>query len=256
MEKIDVTVAMPLFNMGQIATLALEGLCQQKTNCNWELIICEEQTDNMLSKEILDTYTKRLNDANCKIIKYIPLSNWISLGQKWKLISENSNDSDCFILQAGDCLSHSNRIQMSFESINNGYDYYDENKGYWYSFRLNKTILWEPIKSYNHPCRLYMAWRTDLFKKIPNNNISKNVDSYIYNTLSSFLNNIKKFRNETLYEDGVDTDGYNCISSRDNFFINLPNNMFKESKNDICNLIPLLNEYKGKNLNKRIKDGE
>ena len=147
MEKIDVTVAMPLFNMGQIATLALEGLCQQKTNCNWELIICEEQTDNMLSKEILDTYTKRLNDANCKIIKYIPLSNWISLGQKWKLISENSNDSDCFILQAGDCLSHSNRIQMSFESINNGYDYYDENKGYWYSFRLNKTILWEPIKS-------------------------------------------------------------------------------------------------------------
>lgn len=253
---IDVTIAMPLFNMGQIATLALEGLCQQKTTCKWELIICEEQTDNMLSKKKLDEYESRLKNAGCVLIKYLPLTKWIPLGKKWKLISDNTSDSICFILQAGDCFSHSNRIQETFNSISNGYDYYDENKGYWYSFRLNKTILWEPNKSYNHPCRLNMGWKTELFKKLPDNDVSKNVDGYIYRTISSKVNNLKKFRNETLYIDGVDTDGYNCISSRDEFFIKLPNNIFKESDIDITNSINILNIYKGKNLNKRIKDNE
>jgi|GEM_PF-5060435 len=53
--KIHATVAMPLYNMGKIAELALEGLCNQVTDYKWELIVCEEQNDQMLGWEkILD----------------------------------------------------------------------------------------------------------------------------------------------------------------------------------------------------------
>ena len=53
--NIVATVAMPLYNMGKIAELALEGLCNQVTDYKWELIVCEEQNDQMLGWEkILD----------------------------------------------------------------------------------------------------------------------------------------------------------------------------------------------------------
>lgn len=253
--NIDITVGMPLYNMGQIATIALEGLCNQNTSLNWELIICEEQTDNMLSKDVLDSYKERLENAGCKRIMYIPLDEWIPLGKKWTLLAKEASDSKAFILQAGDCLPHSKRIQETFNAISENYDYYDENRGYWYSFRLDKSIQWYPNpKKYKHPCALNMAWRTNLFKQLPDNDFKKNIDGYIYRTLSKMVDNIKKYRNEKIYTDGVDTDGYNCISQRDEFFSNIPNDIFKESDIDICEYNPILNEYKGRQLNKRIKD--
>ncbi|MEX0940095.1 MAG: hypothetical protein WDZ41_01945 [Candidatus Babeliales bacterium] len=253
--KVDVTVGIPLYNMGQIATLALEGLCKQKTTCKWELIVCEEQTENMLSQKVLETYEKRLKKAGCVKIIYAPLKEWIPLAKKWTLIAENSSDSKCFILQAGDCLPHSKRIQQSFNKINKGYDYYDENRGYWYSFRLDKTILWKPNERYYlHPCRLNMAWKTELFKQLPLSNVKKNVDGFIYNSLLKIKKDLKKYTNNTLYIDGVDTDGYNCISSRDRFFKTVPNMLFQDPKLDVCTLIPILNDYKNKQLNTRIKD--
>ena len=88
---------------------------------------------------------------------------------------------------------------------------------------------------------------------MPDSNVPMNVDGYIYRTLSPD-NKVKKFRNENLYQDGVDTDGYNCISNRDKAFKNLPNDVFKETDVNICDYIPILNKYKGKTLNKRIKD--
>lgn len=41
-----ITVGLPVYNSNQIAWLAMEGLCNQKKNYTWELIICEEQHKN------------------------------------------------------------------------------------------------------------------------------------------------------------------------------------------------------------------
>ena len=45
--KIDVTVALPTWENKDIIWLQLESLCKQETQYKWELVVCEEQTENM-----------------------------------------------------------------------------------------------------------------------------------------------------------------------------------------------------------------
>lgn len=237
-----ITVAMPLYNMGQIATLALEGLCNQKTQYPWELIVCEEQNESSLGIEKLFSYEDRLRDANCVRIKYLPLMKWKPLGDKWRLIAEESSDTIGFILQAGDDYSHSKRIELTCETMLSGYTFYNEHTSYWYSFRLNKTILFNPDDSkYTHPCKLNMAWKTSLIKQLPKNEQKMNVDHFLYTQMSK-IEKVKKYTNYELYDDGVFVDGYNIISSRNKFFIQ-ENHLYKFTDVDIKNRIPILNDY-------------
>lgn len=249
-KEIFASVAMPLFNMGQISTLALESLCNQKTRYKWELIVCEELYDNPLGEKKLMEYEERLKMAGCIRIKYIGIEEWIPLGQKWKVLSENASDTKCFILQAGDCYAHEHRIEKTCKAFNKGYNYYDEDQGYFYSYRLNKTILFKPVNN-SHPCRLNMAWDTSLFKKLPNNDTKKNVDNFLYVTFQK-IEKIEKYRNYDLHI-GVDVDGYNIISSRDTFFLE-KNDIFKSTDIDITEKLPILNKYKKLKLTKRFKD--
>lgn len=248
--KVRATVAMPLFNMGQIATLALEGLCNQKTDYLWELVVCEEVNDKCLGRDVLYSYEERLRQANCVEIKYKGLSQWIPLSKKWHIIASMSADTDCFILQAGDCYAHSKRIECTVNALATGkYNYYDEQKGYFYSFKHNKTILFSPNPTtIQHPCRLNMAWKTSLFKKLPAADVRRGVDGFIYSALSGF-EKIQTYRNVGPYEDGVDVDGYNMISSRDASFLFLKKkNPYIRTHIDMVKALPILNNYKNLKL--------
>ena len=248
-----ITVGMPLYNMGQIATIALESLCNQKTNYNWELIVCEEQNEDRLGKDTLYSYKEKLEEANCVRIIYIPLSEWVPLGEKWKIIASNASNTIGFILQAGDCYAHSERIESTTNAFLSGYTYYDESKGFFYSFRLKKTILFDPdIKKYNHPCKLNMAWKTNLIKKLNTNNQKMNVDGFLYRELSK-IEPIIKYSNNKLHMDGVDLDGYNIISSRNKFFV-AENNLFKFTDVDMTERLPILKNYFDLNLTVPMKE--
>lgn len=246
------TVAMPLYNMKQIATLALEGLCSQQTKYKWELIVCEEQTKQALGHDALIKYKERLGNAGCTNIKYISLSDWIPLGQKWKVIAEQADDTKCFLLQAGDCHAHNQRIENTCAAFEGDINYYDEAIGYFHSFRLNKTALFSPDDDYPHPCRLNMAWLTSLFKTLSDNDQRMGVDWYLYQRMKS-KQTIKKFRNRELHETGVDVDGYNVISARDALFLK-ENKLIKPVEVDIFKNIPILEKYKGLALTKRFND--
>lgn len=252
---VRLTVGLPLYNMGQIAELALTGLCNQKDlSFEWELLVIEEQTSNSLSRKKLMSYKNRLRSVGCTKIKYIPLKEWIPLGRKWHLLAQKSSEtSTCFLLQAGDCYPNSLRLRNTYNSFSKGCDYYDEGTGLWYSYRMDKTILWKPNDTYTHPCMLNMAWSTKLIKQLPDNNKKKNIDRFLYKTLSS-NRYLTKYRNESPPLDGVDTDGYNCISVRDGLFSTLPNKIFIETDMDALEEVPELIKYKGRTLNKRIKD--
>jgi hypothetical protein len=256
--KISITVAMPLYNMGQIATLALEGLCNQKTKCNWELLVCEEDNDKALGIDKLMSYEEKLKAANCVNIKYIPLSEWVPLGMKWKILAQNASNTLGFLLQAGDCYAHSKRIENSYRAFLQKFSYYDEQKGFFYSFRLDKTILFNPKDLYTkHPCRLNMAWKTQLIKKLPDNDKKINIDGYLYYTLSR-LEPLRKYRDTDLHTDGVDVDGYNIISARNSFFTE-PNDIFEFTDVNMKEYIPILNEYSNLELTvpfKEIKNNE
>jgi hypothetical protein len=264
MENVNIvaTVGMPLYNMGVIAELALEGLANQKTQYKWELIVCEENTEEKLGNEVLQSYKERLEEAGCISIKYIELPEWVPLGQKWKIIADAADDTLCFILQAGDCYAHSKRIESTCSAfLSSKIDYYDEERGYFYSFRLNKTILFNRKRKNEHPCRLNMAWLTSLIKMLPESKQKMNVDNYLFNTLQAkqrrvLKRNIVKYRNNELYADGVDTDGYNKISSRDRYFkIKHDDDFFQHTDFDALAEIPILQKFQNKKLTrKRFKD--
>jgi hypothetical protein len=232
-ETLFATVALPLYNMGQIVELTLEGLSKQKTSYKWELIVCEENNGNHYGHEKLLKWEDNLKFVGCERIIYIPLQEWIPLGQKWKILAEAASSTHCFILQAGDCHPHSLRIQETCEAFEKeNCNYYDEQQGYFYSYKYNKTILFNPDNTYTHNCRLNMAWETNLFKRLPNNDRKRIVDSFLYAQLNK-IETIKKYRNFDLHEDGVDVDGYNMISSRDGFFIKENYNyIFKKVKHE------------------------
>ena len=263
MENVNIvaTVAMPLYNMGVIAELALEGLANQRTQYKWELIVCEENTEEKLGNEVLQSYKERLEKAGCISIKYIELPEWVPLGQKWKIIADAADDTLCFILQAGDDYSHSKRIESTCSAfLSSKIDYYDEEHGYFYSFRLNKTILYNFTHNW-HSCRLNMAWLTSLIKMLPESNQKINGDSYLFNTLQTkkrreLKRNIVKYRNTELHTDGVYTDGYNKISSRDYHFKMKHNDgIFQLTDFDALAEIPILQKFQNKKLtHKRFKD--
>ena len=239
--NIVATVAMPLYNMGKIAELALEGLCNQVTDYKWELIVCEEQNDQMLGWEKIQEYEDSLIEAGCESFGYIPLKEWIPLGQKWKIMAELASDTECFILQAGDCYPHDRRIEETVDAfLAMQCNYYDEQKGYFYSFKHKKTIFFDPAPNYFHPCRLNMAWKTSLIKKLPDNKVRKSVDGYLYNTLKAIVP-IIPYRNKSFHI-GVDTHGYNNISKRAQFFTK-PNNIFKPTEVDITEELPILKKF-------------
>lgn len=247
--EIKITVALPLYNMGKIVELALHGLANQETIYPWELIICEENLGDYYGLKKFMSWEKDLKSNGCVKIHYIKLKEWVPLGQKWKILAHAASDTTCFILQAGDCLPHSKRLQETcdaFEKIN--CNYYDEQQGYFYSYALNKTIIFNPTELYKHPCRLNMAWSTQLIKTLPDNTMKKNVDGFLWSELSK-KEKIVKFRNNSFHNDGVDTDGYNNISRRSRFFME-KSQIFQSTNIDLINAIPILNKFKGLELTK------
>jgi hypothetical protein len=244
-----ITVALPLYNMGKIVELALHGLSNQSTAYDWELLICEETFGDYYGYDKFMSWKKELEKNGCVRLHYIPLKEWVPLGQKWRMLAQAASDSTCFILQAGDCLSHSKRLQSTYDAFkNHKCNYYDEQKGYFYSYELNKTIIFNPDSTYKHECRLNMAWSTSLMKKLQNNGRRRIVDSFLFSELSK-KEKIIKFRNQELHEDGFDADGYNNISSRSKFF-KQESHIFQFTDVDLAKRNPILNKFKGLEITK------
>lgn len=79
-----------------------------------------------------------------------------------------------------------------------------------------------------------------MIKQLPDSQVKKSVDKYLYSTLGR-IEPIIRYRNEELFA-GVDTDGYNLISKRDKFFTK-PNNIFKPTEGDITEQLPILKKF-------------
>lgn len=213
---IQLTVALPVFNSKDILWLSLESLCrQEEINFDWELIIAEEQ-ENAFGFNNITQYSKRLLNAGCKRVKYIPIKDWLPLGEKWTLIANSANEnSKVFILQAADCYSEPKRLSKTYnEIINNNFDWVQNTKGLFFNVKTKKHILYNAVQQ----CGLNMATRIELIKKINLTGIKKNVDGTIFRAIRP-----KKVLNidseDFLF--GVDTHGLNNISKgRENYFEN------------------------------------
>jgi len=220
------TVALPVYNSKEIAWVALESLSNQiDINFNWELIVYEEKHKNSVFPEILDHYIEKLKQINCSRIVFITNTEHILLIDKWISIANNvSSTSSCFILHAADCYSPKNRLQVSYQKIvNEDYDWYDQSKGYFYSFISDRVFLYD----YKGLTNLNMALKPNYVKTLPKSELKKGIDGYIYNwsitTCKRSGKNFRRYFDDELYQDSIDTHGFNNISiSRENYFTTKP----------------------------------
>ncbi len=220
-KDIKQTVGLPCFNAKKIGFLAMEGLVAQKDiDWNWELLVIEEQNENMLGEQFFDSYREKLLSVNCVRIEYIKLSEWMPLGQKWKVLgAAASPNSVSFLLHAIDCLSFNTRLSMSQKLVKNGADWVDFTRGYFYSFVSNSMILYDTAEN-PLMTNLNMAIQSSLMRKLPDTNRKSCVDSYLYKYISSTNRKCRSRRIDTLFDSGFDSDGYNLISKRQEYYSN------------------------------------
>jgi len=254
--NIELTVALPVYNSKKICWLALESLSNQiEIDFDWELIIYEESHDNSVFPEILERYEDLLKSKNCKRIVFVTNNKKVLLVDKWISIGKNvSETSKCFVLHAADCYSPQRRLKTTYNKIvKEDYDWYDQTKGYFYSFISNKVFL------YNHKglTNLNMALKPDYIKTLPSSTLKKGIDGYIYKHCQKVISEqgkkLNHYYDNNLYNDSVDTHGFNNISKgREQFFTTL-SHIFQDPKVSINETD--LPTFVKTNINKLSSDG-
>ncbi len=235
-ENVELTVALPVFNSKDILWIAMEGLCNQKDiDFKWELLICEEKHSNAIGIDFFNQYIDRLKDVGCCRITYIHLSEWVNLPTKWKILGEHTHKkSKTFLLQAADCYSYSLRLHNTYKKIvKENYDWYDVTKGYFYSFISDRLVLYN-IKSLTN---LNMGFKTSYARKIPNSDLKRGIDGFLFNMFGKIKKKkLKVFQDNTLYNTGIDTHGFNNISIKRELFFDQKPNIFKKTNKKLNDL--------------------
>jgi len=229
-----ISCALPTYNNASIIWLQLTALCNQKDAPKWELIVCEEQSDNYFGRENLLKFKDKLKKANCKRIVFIELSEWISLGQKWIVIRDNmSKESSGMLLCASDNYSFETRIKDSFEALQSGHDWVQWNSGNFYNILDNTAGLFQIEE--NKPA-LFMCVSKYAIDKVKENVFPKyGVDTWLFSKCE--LKNVKY----NGFSNGVHTDGFNTISLKRRFLYTEETNtglFTKVDENKVFNLFP------------------
>lgn len=203
---IQATVGLPIYKGKDIAWLCLESLCRQKTSIGWELIVVEEKQHSFGEEEV-SKYVNRLMAAGCERVCYVELDYKISLPDKWKSIANYAN-SDVFVFCSADDYHEPNKIQASYEAITGGHDWICYNNYLMYCIKTKRYIQFD-AKSINWQAGALKACRTSDLKTIPNSELNKGVDRYIFKSINP--KNILVDTSES-WKQGFCTDGFNVIS--------------------------------------------
>ncbi len=227
-----ITVALPLYDMKDIAHLCYESLCNQETNVDWELIILEEEGGYGYPEK----YIERLN---CDV-RYMSIPNRISLPVKWRTIALEAK-GDSFIMCAGDNYYQPNLIQQSFEGLK-FYDWYQSYRGHFHDFKTGKFVEYR-LKALTG---LEMAMSINLARKIPVSLLSIGIDKFIFKAVKP--QNVGWNENKSCLET-ICTHGMNKISKKRGRLIRKVKPPFYECEHDLRDF-PAFRIIEGINLNK------
>lgn len=222
-DKINLTVALPIYNGYPIVELALKSLVRQKNiDFSWELIIME---DFGVCRNLINSYRGKM--PGCKRVRYMVSETKIPLLDKWSIMARASDEnSNVFVLQAADCYSADRRLKAHYDiHKNNGCVWSHQKKGVFYNIRDKNVYLYDGSKySGENLTHLSMALDTRLLRNIPTYSELKKYNIYKDSRIDSHLLRSIKIQEpngsigvlEDLYNDiwktSLDTDGKNNIS--------------------------------------------
>lgn len=205
MVKDLITVGLPVYRQRRVLRAALEGLCLQKGSGEWELVISSEHD----LKSIIGKYEKRLAKAGCKRVVYDKIDKWIPLPKKWRRIGRLMDENSLgMLLQAADCYPHRYRIRQSKKAMLQGYDWYDELRGYFYDIPSKTMVLFDgSVSRYKRPTNLNMCIAGQYARRLPGSSKKRGVDKWMFKTIPD--PKVFVYKSVPL---GVDFVGFNNIS--------------------------------------------
>lgn len=226
-----ITVGLPNF-ASPIAWLAMESLCRQITNHEWELIIYED-SDKPLGALFYSGYTERLNKAGMVSMRYEYSLDRVPLNQKWLWMGRNAHpESVGLILQASDCYSEPNRIETAYNAFAAGYNWVQSSKGCFYFIDTGQMMLFDSM----HGTGLNMAISREALKRMPNEQRWSGVDYWLFANIDRPLVYYDDSEN---WKQGIDTDGFNRISTGRRSNYNNPKPPFFYTTRTIEESIPM-----------------
>lgn len=222
---VELTVALPVWNSKRIVWLAIESLKNQTaTTFGWELIICEEKHDQQMGADYFINEFENLIKVGCKRLKYIEIDTKVTLPVKWQIIGQHIDpSSQAFLLQAADCYSFRDRLNVSYNNIvTQNCDWYDTTSGYFYNFQNNVVILYDaPGTGFISNTGLNMGFKAQYARNIPNTDKIRGIDGFLYRHCNAVTPNANIFHDKVLYN-SLDTHGFNNLShSRSRFFLTI-----------------------------------
>lgn len=198
-----ITVGLPVYKQIKILSVALTGLANQEKPGEWELMVCSENN----VESIVNGFRKRLLNAGCCNINIDKLDTWIPLPQKWRKMGRMMHsESIGMILQAADCYPHPKRIAQSRDAMSKGYDWYHEQRGYFYDIPSKRMVLFDGGERESKTF-LNMCIASRHARNLPLSDKKKSIDGWMFKTIDS----PKVFTYRGMPK-GVDFNGANTIS--------------------------------------------
>jgi hypothetical protein len=228
-----ITVGLPNYAM-DIAWLAMESLCRQKTGIDWELLIFED-SDQPLGLKFFNDYQPRLEDAGCVKIMYRYDEKRIALNKKWLWMGENASESSLgLVLQASDCYSEPVRIQTAFDCFRAGASWVHSKQGCFYNILTGQMMkyVFQGFTGIN------IALSIEALRQMPQGcDKWSSVDWWLWQNMpdSEFLVYLDESEN---WKGGVNTDGFNHISKGRAKHYGDPQPPFVHTYLDIYALLP------------------
>jgi len=236
---IKLTVALPVWN-SKIAWLAMESLCNQETDFDWELLIAEDNSPNFLGKSFFESYLTRLENVHCKRLNFIYLnSGRITLGDKWRILAENSSNTSIGICPiACDDFQQNTHLKSVYEALIQGYTYILNRYGIMYNLLSGKTLLFDHYKGRKDNASIWVGIIPDFLKRLPKCNKWAGIDGWIKAQVRQYEEFKEVILEKPFNHINIYTDGANQISKHRAKFYDNTKPPFIKMDIDVSDTIP------------------
>jgi len=175
----DFSLTIPMFQTEHIGWLIMESLArQEKIDFPWELIIAEEIGYSPLGEKRIFEYQKRLEEVACIRIRYIPLDEWIPLGQKVMLMRAMLDPSSKVWMNSdADQFLPPLYLKTVFDALWDGkFKVFRTPKWLLYEIKSEKTQFYDVTNFYNRLDQPVLVFSRDIIYRI---HMGKKVDYHV-----------------------------------------------------------------------------
>jgi len=222
-EDVRASISLPLFRANKVAWIALTSLChQQEVTFPWELVVAEEVGHDPLGLGGLLRYKNALASVGCQKLVYVPLTEWVPLSQKWRLIGSKLDPNSKFmVIQAADCYSPPKRLVTAWRVFSSGHiSWFQGNRHQLYDIKTGKAVLYTQRIGGPLTPGADMVVQADLVRKLPQSSKTKGVDMWLITNCAKAAGNNWRLQwdNTDNWKYGLNVHGVNNISLRRAFF--------------------------------------